>query len=118
MLPVSAREDVNLSQLRRTIFEMLKMIRIYSKKPGKKADTEVPYILKRGTQVLEAAGVVHKDFAQRLRYARLWRDGRIEGQMVGRETGSGGRRHPRVARLETSGGRHAFAPPRTLCLTL
>lgn len=85
VLPVSAREDVNLSQLRRTIFEMLKVIRIYSKKPGKKADTEVPYILKRGTQVLEAAGVVHKDFAQRLRYARLWRDGRIEGQMVSRE---------------------------------
>jgi len=85
VLPVSAREDVNLLQLRRTIFDMLNVIRIYSKKPGKKADTQVPYILKRGTLVLEAAGVVHKDFAQSLRYARLWRRGEIEGQMVSRE---------------------------------
>lgn len=85
VLPVSAREDVNLLQLRRTLFDMLGVIRIYSKKPGKRADTEVPYVVKRGTAVLEAAGIVHKDFAQHLKYARLWRRGGIEGQMVGRE---------------------------------
>jgi ribosome-interacting GTPase 1 len=86
VLPVSARQDVNLAELRRTMLGMLNVIRVYSKKPGKKADMEVPYILKRGTPVLEAAGVVHKDFGQRLRYARLWRRGEIEGQMVGRDT--------------------------------
>jgi len=85
VLPVSTREDVNLLQVRRTVFDMLNVIRIYSKKPGKKADIQVPYVLKRGTQVLEAAGVVHKDFLQRLKFARLWRRGQIEGQMVGRE---------------------------------
>ncbi|MDR7485568.1 MAG: GTPase [Armatimonadota bacterium] len=85
VLPVSAEQDVNLDHLRRAMFEMLGIIRVYSKKPGKKPDLQVPYILRRGTTVLDAAAVVHKDFAERLRYARLWRRGEIEGMMVGRD---------------------------------
>lgn len=85
VLPVSARQDINLAELRKTMFGMLNVIRVYSKKPGKKPDLSVPYVLKRGTAVLEAAAVVHKDFAERLKYARLWRRGGLEGQMVGRE---------------------------------
>jgi ribosome-interacting GTPase 1 len=85
VLPVSADQDVNLAELRRTIFQMLRLIRVYSKKPGKKPDLQVPYILKQGTTVLDAAAVVHKDFAAGLRFARLWRRGEIDGLMVGRE---------------------------------
>jgi ribosome-interacting GTPase 1 len=85
VLPVSAEQDVNLAELRRTMYEMLRLVRVYSKKPGKKPDLEVPYILKRGATVLDAAAVVHKDFAERLKYARLWRRGEIEGLMVGRD---------------------------------
>lgn len=85
VLPVSAEQDVNLTELRRTMFEMLCLVRVYSKKPGKKPDLQVPYILKRGTTVLDAAAMVHKDFAAGLRFARLWRKGAIEGLMVGRD---------------------------------
>lgn len=85
VLPVSAEQDVNLSELRRQMFAMLRLVRVYSKKPGRKPDLAVPYILKRGTTVLDAAAVVHRDFARRLKYARLWRRGEIEGLMVGRE---------------------------------
>lgn len=84
-LPVSAQQDVNLTELRKTMFSMLRIIRVYSKRPGRKPDLEAPYILRQGTTVIEAAGVVHKDFAERLRYARLWRRGEIEGLMVGRD---------------------------------
>jgi ribosome-interacting GTPase 1 len=85
VLPISAEQDVNLGELRRTMFAMLRLVRVYSKKPGKKPDLDVPYILKRGTTVLDAAAVVHKDFAEGLRFARLWRPGAIDGLMVGRE---------------------------------
>jgi ribosome-interacting GTPase 1 len=85
VLPISAEQDVNLAELRRTMFEMLRLVRVYSKKPGKKPDLQLPYILKRGTTVLDAAAVVHKDFAEGLRFARLWRQGAIEGLMVGRD---------------------------------
>ncbi len=85
VLPISAEQDVNLTELRRTMFSMLGIIRVYSKKPGKKPDMEVPYALRRGTTVIEAAAAVHKDFAQGLRFARLWRKDHLDGQMIGRE---------------------------------
>jgi hypothetical protein len=85
MLAVSAEQDMNLDVLRRQAFEMLNVIRVYSKKPGKKADLDVPFILRHGTTVLEAAAVVHKDFAAKLKYARLWRGTAIEGLMASRD---------------------------------
>ncbi len=85
VLPVSTDQDVNLGELRSTVFKMLNIVRVYSKKPGKKPDMEVPYILRRGTTVIEAASAVHKDFVEGLRYARLWRGGQFDGQMVGRD---------------------------------
>jgi uncharacterized protein len=54
-------------------FEALKLVRFYSKPPGKKADLEVPYVLRRGSTVEDAAAHVHRDFAEHLRYARLFR---------------------------------------------
>ncbi|MDR7483646.1 MAG: TGS domain-containing protein [Armatimonadota bacterium] len=85
VLPVSAEQDVNLSELRREMFRLLGKIRVYSKKPGGKPDLDVPFILPAGTTVQDAAAAVHKDFAEHLRYARLWRQGEYDGQMVGRD---------------------------------
>ena len=85
VLPISSEQDVNLAELRRTMFGMLHLVRVYSKKPGKKPDLQVPYILKHGTSVLDAAAAVHKDFAEGLKFARLWRRREIEGLMVGRD---------------------------------
>lgn len=48
-------------------------MRFYSKAPGKKPDLEVPYVLHRGASVEEAAAHVHRDFAEHLKYARLFR---------------------------------------------
>jgi ribosome-interacting GTPase 1 len=64
---------------------MLNLVRVYSKKPGGKPDLQLPYILKRGATVLDAAAVVHKDFAAGLRFARLWRRGESDGRMAGRD---------------------------------
>jgi hypothetical protein len=85
VLPISAEQDVNLAELRRMMFQMLNLVRVYSKKPGKKPDLQLPYILRRGSTVLDAAAVVHKDFAEGLRFARLWRRGESDGLMVGRD---------------------------------
>jgi len=56
-----------------------------SKEPGKKADHERPFVLRRGATVHELALHVHKDIAARLKYARLWGSARFDGQQVDRE---------------------------------
>lgn len=85
LLPVSAIAGTGLDGLRQMLFEMLGVIRVYSKPPGKKADPVAPFVLKKGATVLDAAETIHKDFVERLRYARLWGRREYHGQMVGRD---------------------------------
>jgi small GTP-binding protein len=82
---VSAETGEGLDFLRYAVFELLEVIRVYTKAPGKKLERTAPYILKRGTRLIDLAGHVHQDFLAHLKYARLWREGRFEGQMVNRD---------------------------------
>jgi len=84
-LPVSAITGEGLADFARAVFDLLDVVRVYTKAPGKKAELERPYVLKRGATVLDAARHVHKDFAEHLRFARLYRrNGGHDGMMVER----------------------------------
>ena len=85
VFPVSATYGTGVEELRRALFEVLGVIRVYSKPPGRKADTATPFILRRGATVLDAAEAIHRDFVARLKYARLWGQDEYQGQMVGRD---------------------------------
>lgn len=85
-IPVSVEQDSDLTQLRRMIFLSLGVVRIYTKPPGgKRNDDEKPYILPRGSTVIEAAAHIHKDLAQSFKYAKIWGEGMHDGQMVERD---------------------------------
>jgi hypothetical protein len=85
MLAVSAAAGTNLESLRTQVYQMLGVIRIYTKAPGKPVDKSAPFVLKKGATVIDAARRVHKDFAERMKYARIWGSERFDGQMVNRE---------------------------------
>jgi uncharacterized protein len=84
-VPVSAATGDGLAAFARAVFHLLDVVRVYTKAPGKMAQLEKPYVLKRGATVLDAARHVHKDFAEHLRFARLYhRQGDRDGMMVDR----------------------------------
>jgi len=85
LLAVSAQTGLNLEALKRQVYRSLAVIRVYTKAPGKPVDQSAPFVLKRGSTVLGAARMVHKDFAENLRYARIWGSERFDGQMANRE---------------------------------
>jgi ribosome-interacting GTPase 1 len=85
ILPVSSLLGEGLEELKKRIFSILHVIRVYSKAPGKKPDHNEPFVLKRGSTVIDMARAVHKDFAEKLAYARLWRGEEYTGQMVNRD---------------------------------
>src|SRR5579883_1990913 len=85
ILPVSAETGAGLETLRRELFGVLRVIRVYTKAPGRRADRSVPFVLPRGATVADACAAVHKDFVERLKYARIWGARTFEGQMVQRE---------------------------------
>jgi hypothetical protein len=82
MIPISAKEDMNLEELKKEIYNILHILRVYTKAPGEEPDFQEPVVLKKGSTVEDVALSVHKDFAHTLRYARIWGSGKFSGQMV------------------------------------
>ena len=64
---------------------MLDIIRVYTKVPGGKPDMTDPIILGRGSNLDAAAASVHKDFARKMKYARIWGSGKHDGIMARRD---------------------------------
>jgi len=85
VIAVSAREGTGLEELKRKIYQLLDIIRVYTKVPGRKPDFTDPIILDRGSTLEDAAASVHKDFAARLKYARIWGSGKHDGIMAKRD---------------------------------
>jgi ribosome-interacting GTPase 1 len=82
---ISATEGTGLEELKGEIYEVLDIIRVYTKAPGKKPDPTDPIILKRGSTLADAAEEVHKDFRARMKYARIWGSGKHDGVMAKRD---------------------------------
>ena len=81
---VSAEHGHGLEELRVALWADLGRIRIYAKEPGHKHDYERPFVLGRGATVQDLATVVHKDIAERLKFARIWGHAAFDGQQVDR----------------------------------
>jgi ribosome-interacting GTPase 1 len=85
MVAVSAETSEGLGEVPRQCFKLLDIIRIYSKEPGKPPDKEKPFVLPRGSTVLDLAATIHHDIAANLKRARIWGNNVYEGQPVPRE---------------------------------
>ncbi|MDH5695027.1 MAG: 50S ribosome-binding GTPase [Dehalococcoidia bacterium] len=85
VIAVSAKEGTGLEELKLRIYQLLDIIRVYTKVPGKKPDFTDPIVLNRGSTLEDAAAEVHKDFRAKLRYARIWGSGKHDGLMVKRD---------------------------------
>jgi ribosome-interacting GTPase 1 len=82
LVSVSAREGRGLEEFKRTVYQALNIIRVYTKTPGSKADLTDPMVLEKGSTLEEAAEALHKDFYQNLKYAVVWGSGKYDGQRV------------------------------------
>ncbi len=82
---LSAKDETGLNRLKELIFDDLRIIRVYTKTPGKEPDMETPFVLKKGDTVMDLAYSIHRDFPDRLKNARLWGSSKFEGQSVARD---------------------------------
>ncbi|OQX84860.1 MAG: hypothetical protein B6D63_03610 [Candidatus Latescibacteria bacterium 4484_7] len=82
MLKDSSVTGEGTSELKREVFETVEIVRVYTKIPGKKPDMESPFVLPRGSTVLQLARDIHHDFAINLRFARIWGSAKFDGQTV------------------------------------
>ena len=84
MVAVSAGSGTGLDELAAAMWRGLEMIRIYSKPPGKPPSMAEPLLLPVGATVQDLARLIHKDLAERLKFARIWGVGYHDGQRIPR----------------------------------
>jgi len=84
-LTLSAETGEGLDALGTFLFQALEIVRIYTKTPGKPADTDKPFTVRRGDTVLDVAKLVHRDIARDLKFARIWGRNVFDGQQTGPE---------------------------------
>jgi len=83
--PVDLETGTNLETTRTASYQMLGMMRVYTKRPGKPADMESPFTLPIGGTVLDLAEQVHREVAEKLKSAKVWGSGVFDGQTVTRD---------------------------------
>jgi len=79
---ISTKNKQGIEDLRRAVFENSRIIRVYSKEPGKEPDMNMPFTLPAGSSVIRLAELIHKDFISNLKYACIWGSARFSGQRV------------------------------------
>lgn len=84
LVSLSTLKKENLETLKRAIFDVAGIIRIYSKPPGKEPNMTMPFTIHAGCTVVEFAEHIHKDFLDRLKFARIWGSSKFDGQKVER----------------------------------
>ena len=82
---VSSTTGRNLELLKQMLFERLGIIRVYTKARGKTPDHKAPFVLRKGATMEDLAVKVHKDFFEKLRFAKVWGNGVYDGQMIQRD---------------------------------
>jgi ribosome-interacting GTPase 1 len=79
---LSAKEKSGIEEMRNSVFEHSRIIRVYAKQPGKKPDMDTPFTLPVGSHVLVLAETIHKDFVENFKYACIWGSVKFDGQRV------------------------------------
>ncbi|MEM1678617.1 MAG: TGS domain-containing protein [Ignisphaera sp.] len=83
LVKTSALKGIGFDDVGRTIFQTLKIIRIYTKPPTGKPSMK-PLILRKGATVFDVAKAIHKEFVEKFSYARIWGpSAKYPGQKVG-----------------------------------
>jgi ribosome-interacting GTPase 1 len=82
---VSAMLQEGFEELKDEIFRVARIVRVYSKEPGKEPEMGTPFTLPVGSTVRELARIIHKDFSTGLKYACIWGSSKFPGQRVQRD---------------------------------
>ncbi len=84
-LEISVKDRTGLEKIPALIFQVLRVLRIYTKVPGKPADLKAPFTLREPATVIDLANAIHRQLPNAFKYARLWRAGTENPVVVGKD---------------------------------
>ncbi|MBN2880579.1 GTP-binding protein [Candidatus Woesearchaeota archaeon] len=83
-LMISAQKLEHLEELKELIYNKLNFVSVFCKEVGKKADLDVPLIMKKNSTVEDMCNKLHKDFVSKFKFSRIWgHSAKFPGQKQG-----------------------------------
>ena len=73
-------KDIN--DIKKVIYNNLDLIIVYTRKPGEKDNDNIPVALRKGSTIKDLCNMLHKDFIDKFKFARIWGSGKYPGQQV------------------------------------
>jgi ribosome-interacting GTPase 1 len=80
--PFSTVDAQYMNWLPEVLFNLVDVVRVYAKPPGKKPDLDDPFVLRAGSDVHELARKVYRGMENKVRSARAWGHGVADGQNI------------------------------------
>ncbi len=74
------KED--LEKIKDQLFVVLEKVYVYTKKPGDPPAMHQPLVVDAGSTVMDVARDVHKELAEKVKYAKIWGSAKFDGQRV------------------------------------
>ena len=83
---ISCLKKIGIEELKKEIFDLLEIIRVYTKSPNKSSpDFEHPFVLKKNSRLITLANQIHQDFTSAFKYAKLFRLNSKKPRIVGKD---------------------------------
>jgi len=83
--PISCQKGFGLEELKKEVFDLLEIIRVYTKSRNKPPDFNQPFIIKKGGRLIELASQIHQDLAVSFKYAKLFKGNSKKPLIIGKE---------------------------------
>lgn len=71
-----------VSHIKELLYNNLNLITIFTRKPGEKDSDNIPVALRQNGTVEDLCKLLHKDFIQKFKFARVWGSSKHAGQQV------------------------------------
>jgi len=72
IIAASCEKRLGLKSLGETLFNILDIMRVYTKEPSQKHYSKKPFILKKSATICDLAKDIHSDFRERFAFAKVW----------------------------------------------
>ncbi|PIU22151.1 MAG: hypothetical protein COT14_02710 [Candidatus Diapherotrites archaeon CG08_land_8_20_14_0_20_30_16] len=71
-----------IPEIKKTIYNNLDLIIVYTRKPSEKDNDNVPVALRQNSTVKDLCNLLHKEFILKFKFARVWGSAKYPGQQV------------------------------------
>jgi uncharacterized protein len=85
IFPISTLKKIGLEDLKKKIFEKMEIVRVYPKSKNRPPNFDQPFVIKKGTKLIDLAKEIHEDLFKNFKFAKLFKKNSKKPKIVGKD---------------------------------